>query len=62
MDLGGNNQQVASLADYTAGSGGTVVNSNTAFLSTLTLSATGGTSTFSGQIAGGSGLGTSTWS
>ncbi len=58
LDLGGNNQQVASLADDTAGSGGMVVNSNTSFLSTLTLSAAGGTSTFSGQIAGGSGLGT----
>ena len=33
-------------------------NSNTATASTLTLSATGGTTTFSGNIAGGSGLGT----
>ncbi len=58
FDVGGNNQQVASLSDYTAGSGGTVVNSNTSAASTLTLSATGGTSTFSGVIAGGGSLGT----
>ena len=58
LDLGGNNQQLPALVDYTPGSGGTVVNSITALPSTLTLSASGGTSTFSGQIAGGSGLGT----
>ena len=58
FELGGNNQRVASLSDYTTGSGGTVVNSNTSYASTLTLSATGGTSTFSGVIAGGSSLGT----
>ena len=58
LDLGGNNQQLPALVDYTPGSGGTVVNSITALPSTLTLSASGGTSTFSGVIAGGSGLGT----
>ena len=58
FDVNGNNQQVASLSDYTAGSGGTVVNSNTSIASTLTLSATGGASTFSGVIAGGGSLGT----
>ena len=58
LNLSGNNQQVASLSDSTAGSGGTVVNSNTSVVSTLTLSATGGTTTFSGVIAGGAGLGT----
>ena len=57
LDLGGNNQQVASLADYAAGSGGTVVNSNTSYASTLTLSTTGGATTFSGVLAGGSGFG-----
>ena len=58
FDVNGNSQQVASLSDYTAGSGGTVVNSNTSIVSTLTLSATGGASTFSGVIAGGGTLGT----
>ena len=58
VNLAGNNQSVASLANYAAGSGGTVVNSSTAFASTLSLNTTGGTSTFSGVIAGGSGLGT----
>ena len=57
VDLAGNNQPIVSLSDYTAGSGGSVANSNTSYPSTLTLNTTG-TSTFSGVIAGGSGLGT----
>ena len=53
LDLGGVNQQVASLSDYSPGSGGSIINSNTAAASVLTLSASGGSTTFSGQIAGG---------
>ena len=55
LDLAGGNQQVASLADYAPGSTGSVINS--IGTSTLTLSATGGTTVFSGAIAGGSSLG-----
>ena len=57
LDLNGGNQQVASLADYTTGSGGTILNS-AATLSVLTVSPTGGTTTFSGSIKGGGALGT----
>ena len=57
LDLGGVNQQVASLSDQTPGNGGSVVNSGTAS-AVLTLSATGGSTTFSGAIAGGGTLGT----
>ena len=59
LDLGSGTQQVASLADYPApgSSSGTVLNSSTA-ASILTLSATGGSTTFSGAIAGGGTLGT----
>ena len=57
FDLGGANQQVASLSDYAPGLGGTVQNSNSAAYSVLTLSNTGGSSTFSGVIAGGGTLG-----
>ena len=58
LDLGGGPQQVASLSDYTPGSGGSLINSNTGFASILTLSPTSGSSTFSGQIRGGGALGT----
>ena len=36
LDLGGTSQQVASLSDYTLGSGGSIINSNTAAAATLT--------------------------
>ena len=52
LDLNGVSQQVASLSDRTPGSGGSIVNSGTAS-AVLTLSATGGATTFSGTIAGG---------
>ena len=58
VDLGGNSQQVAALADYALGSGGRVINSGTGSISILTLSPTGGSSTFSGMIQGGGTLGT----
>ena len=59
LDLGGLNQQVAYLSDYTAGLGGSVINSNTGGgASILTLSPTGTSTTFSGVIAGGGTLGT----
>ena len=53
LDLGGARQQVASLSDYTPGSGGSLVNSNTGIAAVMTLSPTGGSTTFSGQIQGG---------
>ena len=50
---------MASLADYTTGSGGTILNSAATLSVLLTVSPTGGTTTFSGSIKGGSGtLGT----
>ncbi len=52
LDLNGGNQQVASLSG-----GGSVVNSDRAFPSVLTLSPSGGSSTFSGTIRGGGTLG-----
>ena len=55
LDLAGASPQAASLADV-GGAGGSVVNSAAGTTSLLTLSATGGATTFSGQIAGG-GLG-----
>ena len=57
LDLNGGTQQVASLSDSSLGSGGSIINSNSA-ASVLTLSPTGGSSTFSGAIAGGGTLGT----
>ncbi len=51
LDLGGDNQQVASLSDSTTGSGGSIINSSTA-ASLLTVSPSGGTTTFSGTIGG----------
>ena len=57
LDLGGVNQQIASLSDYVPSSGGSVVNSNTGMASVLSLSPTGST-TFSGTIQGGGTLGT----
>ena len=58
LDLGGANQQVASLSDQSAGSGGSVINSNPSLAALLTLSPAPGSTTFSGQIQGGGGLGT----
>ncbi len=53
LDLDGGSQQVASLFG-----GGSVINSNQAFVSALTVSPTGTSSTFSGTIRGGGVLGT----
>ena len=58
LDLSGFNQQVASLSDYAPGSGGSIINSNTGSVSVLTLSPTGGSTTFSGMIEGSGTLGT----
>jgi len=52
LDLNGYNQQLASLSDYTPGTGGNVINGNSASEAVLTLSATGGSTTFSGGIQG----------
>ena len=52
LDLGGGSQQVSSLSDYAAGNGGNIINRGTA-ASALTLSPTGGSTTFSGMIQGG---------
>jgi autotransporter-associated beta strand protein len=52
LDLSGGSQQVASLSDKTPGNGGSIINSNSA-ASVLTLSPTGGSTTFSGMIQGG---------
>jgi len=57
LDLGGFNQRIASLSDNTPGSGGSVINSAASTPSVLTLSATGGSTTFSGAIQGGGALG-----
>jgi autotransporter-associated beta strand protein len=57
LDLNGSTQQVASLSDYASGTSGSIINSSTA-ASVLTLSATGGTTKFSGLIEGGGTLGT----
>ena len=54
LDLGGGSQQVASLSDKTPGNGGSIINSNSA-ASVLTLSPSGGSTTFSGMIQGGGG-------
>ena len=43
---------------YRRGGGGSIINSNTAAASVLTLSPTGGSTTFSGSIMGGGALGT----
>ena len=58
VDLGGNNQQVFSLSDVN-GAGGSIINSNSGFAASLTISPTdGSTTTFSGIISGGGTLGT----
>jgi autotransporter-associated beta strand protein len=54
LDLSGGSQQVASLSDKTPGNGGSIINSNSA-ASVLTLSPSGGSTTFSGMIQGGGG-------
>ena len=51
FDLGGGTQTVASLSDATPGNGGTVQNSGVP-VAILTLSAAGGSTTFSGLIGG----------
>jgi autotransporter-associated beta strand protein len=58
FDLGGNSQQVASLSDGSPGAGaaGGVINSSSAAC-VLTISPTGGSTTFSGTIRGGGTLG-----
>ena len=58
LDLSGVSQQIGSLSDGTPGSGGSVLNSTVATTSVLTLSPTGGSTTFSGMIQGGGTLGT----
>ena len=57
LDLSGGSQQVASLSDQTPGSGGSIVNSGTG-TSVLSVSPTGGSTTFSGAIQGGGTSGT----
>ena len=52
LDLNGASQQVVSLSDSTPGSGGSVINSSTAGAALLTLSPSGGSTTFSGTIGG----------
>ena len=54
LDLGGAVQQIASLSDYSVGSGGSIVNSAATTSAVLTLSPTGGSTTFSGTIDGSS--------
>ena len=53
LDLNAASQQIASLADQAPGSGGSVVNSVTGSTSVLTLSPSGGSTTFSGAILSG---------
>ena len=58
VDLNGVSQQVGSLSDYAPGAGGNIINSATGTTATLTLSPTGGSTTFSGVISGAGTLGT----
>ena len=58
LDLSAGNQQIVSLSDYVPGSGGSIINSTSGSTSVLTLSPTGGSTTFSGSIQGGGTLGT----
>jgi autotransporter-associated beta strand protein len=55
VDLNGASQQVASLGDYGAGSGSIINSASTTAI--LTLSPSGGSTTFSGMIRGGSSYG-----
>ena len=57
LDLGGGNQQAASLSNV-SGAGGSVINSASGTITVLTLTPTSGATTFSGVIAGGGTLGT----
>ena len=57
LDLSGGSQQVTSLSDKAPGSGGSIVNSETT-AAVLTVSPTGGSTTFSGMIRGGGTSGT----
>jgi len=57
LDLSGGSQQVASLSDSSLG-GGSIINSNTGTTAVLTLSPTGGSTTFSGGILSGGSNGT----
>ena len=52
LDLLGGRQTIASLSDGTPGAGGSIVSSNTASTAVLTLSASGGSTVFSGTIDG----------
>jgi autotransporter-associated beta strand protein len=54
LDLSGGSQQVVSLSDKTPGNGGSIINSNSA-ASVLTISPSGGSTTFSGMVQGGGG-------
>ena len=56
LDLGGESQQVASLSDSAPGSGGSIINSSS-LSSVLTISPSGGSTSFSGTIQGGGALG-----
>ena len=58
LDLSGGSQQLASLSDNMPGSGGNIINSGIRPPLSLTLSPTGGSTTFSGMIQGGGTLGT----
>ncbi|HET6246658.1 MAG TPA: autotransporter-associated beta strand repeat-containing protein [Tepidisphaeraceae bacterium] len=51
LDLAGTTQTIASLADATAGSTGSVINSAAAVPATLTINPASGTTTFSGSIS-----------
>ncbi len=51
FDLGGNSQTVASLSDFSAGSGGSVINSGTVPV-TMTINPASGSTTFTGVIGG----------
>jgi autotransporter-associated beta strand protein len=58
LDLNGQAQLVTALNDYSPGSSGSIINSNTSNAGTLYLTASSGTDTFSGLLAGGGTLGT----
>ena len=57
FDLGGANQTIASLSNGNGNGGGSVIDSAATLPSVLTLSPTGGSTTFSGSILGGGTLG-----
>jgi autotransporter-associated beta strand protein len=55
LDLNGEAQQIASLSDGAPGSGGAIFNSSPTATAVLTISSTGGSTTFSGIIDGSAG-------